>query len=132
MGFEIFWDNDAKTILRHIYHDHLTVEAYYEAIEESFAFLASVPHMVDIIIQFDTAAPTERFSFLSQIAAYAGYRAPENEGLKVIVAPRSVLNTLSREAMLKLQSQQGWLLVDNLKHAYELIQHHDQDRYARR
>lgn len=130
MSFRIFWDDDAKSILHHVYRDTLTVEAYYESIEESAALLATVPHQVDIIVEFESPEPTRRYGMLMTVAARAGYTPPDNEGLTVIVAPRNTLTTLSRETLAKLHGKAQCMLVDNLNHAYQLIQHHRQNAYA--
>ena len=123
MGFNIFWDDPDKTILRQVYYEDLTVESYYESIEKAAAFLDSVHHFVDVIIEFESAEPSRRYSFLSNIAAYAGHKSPDNQGLVIIVTPRNTFTAISHEAMNRLGSH-DWALVDNLNHAYELIENY--------
>ncbi|MCA9891092.1 MAG: hypothetical protein KC546_22095, partial [Anaerolineae bacterium] len=56
MGIQLVWEDDDKTILRHIYEGIWTVADFIGAVDESRKLLLEVEHPVDLIIDMREAA----------------------------------------------------------------------------
>jgi hypothetical protein len=86
------WDNDEKTIVRHIYEGRWTLEEYYNLIGEHRIMLKEVDHIVDIINDLRAAGPVP--GGMATAIRYAARSAPPNEGINVIVGANEYVKAL--------------------------------------
>lgn len=84
MGIRIEWDDEAKTIIRHIYDGIWKLEDYYKLIDENYRQIDSVNHRVDIINDLRNMVGVP--PGMATAIRYAARKAHSNEGINVIVA----------------------------------------------
>jgi hypothetical protein len=92
MGIRAVWDNDEKTIVRHVYEGRWMLEDYYNLIGEHRIMLNDVDHTVDIINDLRAAGPVP--GGLATAIRYAARSAPANEGINVIVGANEYVKAL--------------------------------------
>jgi len=127
MGIRPVWDNDEKTIVRHIYDGRWTLEDYYNLIGEHRIMLKDVDHTVDIINDLRTAGPVP--GGMAQAIKYAARNAPPNEGVNVIVGANEYV-----KALIELVNRTAGTDVTEVTHvatleeAYAIIAEHRASR----
>jgi hypothetical protein len=92
VGIRAVWDNDEKTIVRHVYEGKWTLEEYYNLIGEHRIMLNDVDYTVDIINDLRIAGPVP--GGLASAIRYAARNAPANEGINVIVGANEYVKAL--------------------------------------
>lgn len=83
MPVEVVWDDEAQTIVRQIYSDHLKLEDYMTATDEVVRMARSVPHTVHSIMDRTSALSTP--GVLLPAMRHANNTLPSNVGLRVII-----------------------------------------------
>lgn len=94
MGIKLLWDNEEKTILRHVYDGEWSPEGYHAAMQESQRMLMSVPHAVDVILDMRRSA-TPPFGILPAYQE-ADKLVPDNQRLVIMVRPGMIMKALNR------------------------------------
>jgi len=56
MGVQVQWDNEARTILRYDYQGRWKWEQVYEAVNEAYRMIETVPHPVAVMIDMTESA----------------------------------------------------------------------------
>jgi len=120
MGIRAIWDNDNKTLVRHIYESRWSLEDYYSLIDRHVAMLAEVDHEVDIINDLREAGPLP--AGMASAIKWAARKAPANEGINVIVGAnqfvKSLIDTVNKVAGPDVTAVTH---VSTLEEAYALI-----------
>jgi hypothetical protein len=122
MGIQIVWDDEAKTIIRHIYEGRWTVSDYYALIEENYRQIDSVKHRVDIIndLREMVSVPPN----LVQAIRHAARRAHINEGINVLVASPLYVQVLVDAINKAVGEHTEVRHAPTLEKAYEIIAKH--------
>lgn len=125
MGIQLVWEDDGKTILRHIYDGNWTVDEFIGAVDESRKQLLEVGHPVDLIIDMRTAAGPP--PMIMSAYQYAERRVPENQRLIVMVNPSEYMKTFNRVVgKIAPRASENRLVVKTLEDAFTMI-----DEYRR-
>ena len=119
MSIQIVWDDEARTIIRHVYGKEWTIEDYYALIDENYRQIDSVNHRVDIIndLREMTAVPPNMVPAIK----YAARKAHPNEGINVIVASPTYVKLLLQAINQAVGDATQVLYVRTLGEAYSLI-----------
>ena len=122
MGIRIEWDDDAKTIIRHIYDGAWTVDEYYALIDENYRQIASVNHRVDIIndLRSMVGVPPN----MVQAIRHAARKAHANEGINVMVASPTFVQILVDAINKAVGGHTEVIHAPTLEQAYEIIAQH--------
>ena len=129
MGIILVWDDDAKTILRHIYDGQWTTADLYRAIDESRRLLLEVKHPVDLIIDMRTSADPPPGVLLAY--QYADRQKPANQRLVVMVQTGTAMRTMNRITdKIAPKTAQNRYLVDTMDEAFDLIARYRADIVA--
>jgi hypothetical protein len=122
MGIRIEWDNEEKTIIRHVYEGLWTLQDYYALIDENYRQIDSVGHKVDIINDLRKMA-----ALPPDVAAgirYAVRHAHPNEGVNVIVAPPDYVRLLIDAINKAVGAVTEVIHTDSIEKAYAIIAKH--------
>lgn len=120
MGITLVWEDDEKTILRHIYDGQWTTADLYRAIDESRRLLLEVKHPVDLIIDMRTSADPP--SGVLPAYQHADRQKPDNQRLVVMVQTGKVMQTINRvTGKVAPKTAQNRVLVDTMEEAFALI-----------
>jgi hypothetical protein len=120
MGIKLLWDNQEKTILRHIYDGKWTPDGYRAAMEESRQMLLSVNHPVDLILDMSEGDPPP-FGILPAYQE-ADEFIPDNQRLVVMVKPGTIMTALNRIiADIAPRVSANRIVVDSIEEARALI-----------
>ena len=125
MGIRVVWDNEQKTIIRHIYEGKWTVEEYYTLIDENYRQIDSVNHQVDIIndLRKMTGVPSN----MTAAIRYAARHAHKNEGINVMVGSPTYIKILV-DAINKAVGEHTEVIYTNaIEDAYAIIARHRQN-----
>ncbi len=92
MSIELFWEDDAKTILRFNFVGGWTWDDYYPLHEQGNQMAQAIPHIVHSIVDLrqNRSVPTNTITHLTNIAN----RQIPNAGLKVIITNNRFLHIL--------------------------------------
>ncbi len=121
MGIQLIWENDEKTIIRHIYDAEWSLEDYYRLIDTHVQTLTSVSHTVDIINDLRKVTHVPE-SILSAIR-HAIRVAPPNEGINVMVGATMLIQMLVGSANISVKGESPMLIQANtIEEALALIQ----------
>lgn len=118
MSIQAIWDNEEKTIVRHIYEGKWTLEDYYGLIDAHRAMLKDLDYEVDIINDLRSAglAPSNMASAIK----YAARNAPRNEGINVMVGANHYV-----KALIDLVNRTAGVDITEVRHVTRL-----EDAYA--
>lgn len=128
MDVEVFWDDAEETIIRQTLKGSLSPEQYYAAMEYLADLLEELHDAVDVIIQFESYDASRSYSFLSGMLSHLTAGLP-NANIMAIVVPRRIRAHLDHQVINKM-TVSHCALVDNLNHAYTLIESHRQHTNA--
>jgi hypothetical protein len=123
MGIQAVWDNEEKTIIRHVYNGKWTLEDYYHLIADHGAMVTPLGHTVDIINDLREAGPIP--PGMATAIKYAARKAPANEGINVIVGANQFVKALI-ELVNKVAGTEVTEVthVATLEEAYAIIAEH--------
>ena len=120
MGIKLLWDNQDKTILRHIYEGQWTADDYRDAMEESRRMLLSVAHPVDLVLDMRRSAPPP-FGILP-VYQETDHLVPNNQRLVVMVKPGMIMKALNRIiGDIAPKSSANRIVAENIEEARALI-----------
>lgn len=122
MGIRIVWDDEEKTIIRHIYESVWTVGDYYALIDENYRQIDSVNHRVDIIN--DLRAMTSVPRNMVPAIQYAARKAHPNEGINVMVASPTYVKLLVQAINEAIGEATQVIHTRTLEEAYAIIARH--------
>lgn len=123
MGITLVWENNEKTILRHIYEGQWKVEDLYKAVNESRDLLMGVEHVVDLIIDMRTSGDPP--SGVLPAYQYAERQKPPNQGLVVMVEPSMVMQAFNQViGKIAPNISKDRTVVHTIEDAVALIQRH--------
>ncbi|MEL7236056.1 MAG: hypothetical protein AAGK74_16240, partial [Chloroflexota bacterium] len=77
MGIRVVWDDDEKTVVRHIYEGTWTWRDFREAVHKAWAMMHTVDHTVDAILDLRNGDVIPKGSALYQ-AKYVVRHRPAN------------------------------------------------------
>lgn len=120
MGIQLVWEDDDKTILRHIYEGIWTVADFIGAVDESRKLLLEVEHPVDLIIDMrEAAGPPPK---IMSAYRYADQKVPPNQRLIVMVNPNEYMKTFNNiVGKIAPRAAENRNLVESMDGAFELI-----------
>ena len=130
MGITAEWDNEEKTIIRHIYVGEITWDEFETvAHRHTTIMLDSVEHIVDIIADVEKVIPPKGIlAHFREIASSAPFTHP-NAGLVVMVRAGSfVMTTINLFCKVYNQLGEKLVTVPTLEEAYAIIAEHRQHR----
>ncbi len=123
MGIRAVWDNEEKTIVRHIYEGKWTLADYYGLIDTHRAMLKDLDYEVDIINDLRSAGQTP--PNMASAIRYAARNAPKNEGINVMVGAdhyiKALIDLVNKTAGVEITEV---LHVTTLEDAYMVIADH--------
>jgi hypothetical protein len=122
VGIHIVWDNDERTIIRHVYEGKWTLEEYYALIDQNYNEIDSVNHRVDIINDLREMSGVP--SNMTTAIRYAARRAHKNEGINVMVAPPTFVKILVEAINNAVGEHTEVLHTKTLEEAYDIIARH--------
>lgn len=125
MGIRIVWDDEEKTIMRHIHEGTWTLEEYYAHLEQTYNFIEEVGHKVYIIN--DLRAMTDLPKDVAIAVRRAARKAHPNEALNVFVGASAYVNLLVDTVYSAVEADVTPLdFVNTLEEAYAIIEAHKQ------
>ncbi len=92
MGITVFWDDDARTIIRHIYQGGWDWSDFYKALQEANAMMDGVNYKVGLIIDVQGSGLVPSGA-ISQIGGLRG-QAHRNSGMAVLVGSNMLVRLL--------------------------------------
>jgi hypothetical protein len=123
MSCRVIWDNEDKTIIRHIFYNKFAPEDFYYAVHENVAMLATVDHPVDLIL--DYTQTQIRFMKILQLARYSEQYVPDNQRLVVLVGKKDFFSTMINIIRrFTPKSTANMYFVDTMIEAYTIIEKH--------
>jgi hypothetical protein len=122
MGIRIVWDDEQKTIIRHVYEGRWTLEDYYALIDANYHEIDSVNHRVDIIN--DLRKMTGMPSNLTAAIRYAARHAHKNEGINVMVGSTTFIKILVETINKVVGEHTEVIYTDTIEQAYKIIAKH--------
>ena len=122
MGIHVVWDDEAKTIIRHVYDAQWTVEDYYGLIDENYREIDAVHHRVDIINDLRQIARIP--PNMVQAIRYAARKAHPNEGINVMVASPMFVQVLVDSINRAVDEHTAVIHCPTLEKAYQIIAKH--------
>ncbi len=123
MGIRIVWDDDAKTIIRHIFEGNWTIEDYYNLLSEHQKQMAEQPHPVAVINDLRESGPVP--SGIGSAVKYAARKAPTNEEIKLLIgSDRSVKTLIDLINVTAGSDVTDLIYVSTIEEAYTRIAEH--------
>lgn len=120
MPYEILWEDEARSIIRHRYIGAVDVSEYYEVIRINVERLAEVDHPVDVIVDV-REMQTDLKGFLTAVR-YADRKVPANQRLLIVVGANSFAKVMGNIAQKIAPKAAGNVyFVDDLKQALQRI-----------
>ncbi len=122
MPIQLIWEDEEKTILRHIYTGQVTAEEFHYAIEENYRLQELVDHPVDVISDMTTCKRIANV-LVSSATRHAENKVPANQRLVVVAGAdmytRVILDTARRFAR---NTTNAMHIVKTVEEAFALIQ----------
>ncbi len=120
MPITVQWANDEKTVLLESFADAWDLDDYTQMIDQAAELLASVPHIVDIVVD----ASRSRVPTTSLIPAirYGIQKLPPNQGVTVWVKLHTFFKTLIYTAQkFSPRLAHSMFFVETLDDAFRVI-----------
>ncbi len=122
MAVEVSWDDEARTIVKHVYRGNFTMADYREAARRSADLLRTVDHPVDIIV---TAAEDAQYvggSIFSATRYVSSIRPPNQRYVLVVSASLFIKALIEIGGRIAPALVASLYHVDTLDEAYEWLQ----------
>jgi hypothetical protein len=120
MGIQLVWEDDGKTVLRHIYDGSWSVQDFITAVDESRKLLLEVEYPVDLIIDMRSADGPP--SGIIPAYQYADRKVPDNQRLLVMVNPTEYMKSFNRVVgKVAPRAAANRYVVESLEDAFQLI-----------
>ncbi|GAB4525448.1 MAG: hypothetical protein OHK0046_41330 [Anaerolineae bacterium] len=120
MPSQIFWVNDEKTLIYHLYSGDVTADDYYYVIDNNEAMVRSVNHTVNVIL--DRRGVISSPSNLSRVMRYANNHIPDNQGIRVVVGAALMTKVMvDAGRMLAPRLVKDVYFAESLEEAHDLI-----------
>jgi hypothetical protein len=92
MGIQIVWDDEGKTILRHVYDKKWTIDEYYALVNDNYKIIEDAGRKIDIINDLREMGPLP--DGVITAIRYAARHAHPNEGVKIMVGASMYVRAL--------------------------------------
>ncbi len=92
MSVRIYWQDDQKTILRHVYEGRCEASDFHACVNESYRLISTVVHAVDVIVDM-TKASFVGTSFLT-VRGNSEAKVQENQRLAILVGAPGFIKAL--------------------------------------
>lgn len=129
MGIHLIWDNEEKTVLRHIYEGEWTLEDLHAMIDSTYKWIDTVGHsqIVNIIADLSQSA-TPPSKVLSASRHYRSKRHAR-QGIQVIVGSSlrlTFMKIITQAAMAIVPQARNVRFADTVEEARQIIQENHQ------
>lgn len=127
MKIEPTWDNEQKTIIRHIFQRGWGWTDFHQALEEASRMMNTVDHRVDVILDFRDASIIPSGAITQVKKAYSNPKHP-NVGTTVVVGANSFMQALVQVGTkLSPGTLQNWdvMFANTLDEAYSQLAKND-------
>jgi hypothetical protein len=120
VGIRVVWDNEAQTIIRHIYEDPWSTADYYAHIDQHYVLLEQRNHVLDIIN--DLRNTSQLPNDIVTAVRSASQKTHPNEGVIVMVGANNLFRSLI-QVMYRVADNdiKNIVMVDTMDEAYEII-----------
>jgi hypothetical protein len=120
MSYDVFWDNEKKTIIRQLFNSTTTIDEYYKLIDTTHEMQLSVDYPVDVIMHFESV--NMRATGLFPAAMYTARTLPKNRRITIVVGANDYL----RAMLGSVKQILPWLFkltyfVSTLEEAHQII-----------
>lgn len=123
MKIQPTWDNDEKTIIRHIFERGWGWTDFHQALEQASTMMGTVNHRVDVLLDFRAASMIPNGAITQVKTAYTNPKPP-NVGATVVVGANSFMQALvSVGTRLAPGTLQDWdvRFANSLDEAYQTL-----------
>jgi hypothetical protein len=120
MKIEPKWDNEQKSIIRHIFERGWGWTDFHQALEQAATMMGEVDHRVDVILDFRNASIIPSGAITQVKKAYSNPKHP-NVGTTVVVGANSFMQALVQVGTkLSPGTLQNWdvMFANTLDEAY--------------
>ena len=130
MSITVSWGNESKTVLKRTHRGLYSLAEYCDAIDHSARMLASVPHIVDIILEFHDYVAKREPGFLSKTVTYANKMRQPNEGQVVIVMHADFWAQVNFKLVTSIvnRAAENYHMAESIDEAYEILARHSRER----
>lgn len=128
MSVTPIWDNEEKTIIRHVFQDRWTIGDIWQSAGEAWHMMRTVEHRVHAILDLRAGNmyPSGVLSLSNRILS----QRPSNAGSIVLVGSGGLVRMLVsafRKTYARLHPTVGIHVVDTLEEAYAIINTYQAD-----
>ena len=123
MKIEPKWDNEQKTIIRHVFQRGWGWTDFHQALEEASTMMNTVDHRVDVILDFRDASIIPSGAITQVKKAYSNPKHP-NVGTTVVIGANNFMQALVQVGTkLSPGTLQNWDVVfaNTLDEAYSQL-----------
>jgi hypothetical protein len=127
MKIEPKWDNEQKTIIRHVFERGWGWTDFHQALEQASTMMSEVDHRVDVILDFRDASIIPSGAITQVKKAYSNPKHP-NVGTTVVVGANSFMQALVQVGTkLSPGTLQNWdvMFANTLDEAYTQLKKND-------
>jgi hypothetical protein len=120
------WDNDEKTIVRHIFQGHWSIEEIRVSARMAWQMMHTVEHPVHAILDMREGDILPSGGVLAQTSRIATNR-PKNAGVIILITRNPIVRTLGkafRAAYGRFHPNLRFYFADTIEDAYQLIREH--------
>lgn len=121
MKIQPVWDNEEKTIIRHIFERGWGWTDFHQALDEASKMMDTVDHRVDVILDFRAASMIPSGAITQVKKAYTNPKHP-NIGTTVVIGASAFMQAIvSVGTRLSPNALQDWdvQFANSLSEAYE-------------
>ncbi len=124
MSVKVYWDSPEQTILVYEFEEGWTWDEFYIVYPQAKQMLASVPHIVNIILTYPSSTFYVPPNILSQIRKFYNAMSP-NTGLVVVTGGSSIVSSVYN-AVRRVYPfiARRCMLANNIHHARALLREH--------
>jgi hypothetical protein len=127
MKIEPKWDNEQKSIIRHVFERGWGWTDFHQALEEASTMMGTVDHRVDVILDFRDASIIPSGAITQVKKAYSNPKHP-NVGSTVVIGANSFMQALVQVGTkLSPGTLQNWdvSFANTLDEAYTQLKKND-------
>jgi hypothetical protein len=123
MKIEPIWDNEQKTIIRHVFQRGWGWTDFHQALEQASTMMSTVDHRVDVILDFREASIIPSGAITQVKKAYSNPKHP-NVGTTVVIGANNFMQALVQVGTkLSPGTLQNWdvKFANTLEEAYSQL-----------
>jgi hypothetical protein len=121
MKIQSVWDNDGKTIIRHIFQKGWGWDDFHQALDQAATMMGTVEHRVDVLLDFRDASMIPSGAITQVKKAYTNPKHA-NMGTTVVIGANAFMQAIvSVGTRLSPNALQNWdvQFANSLDEAYE-------------